>query len=291
VRLRIAVHPASASLFALSRRGTLERLLAGTGDHVEWVHGADRRQTAGLLADDEVDLGGAGALAPIHAQAAGADVVYVAHSLPRREPAAIVTLTGTGARRAADLAGRRVALLEGSTDDLVLAGALAQAGLRAGDVVRVNLARRAGQAALARGAVEAWVAGSAGLERDAPGLGPALGGTTQVIGHRAVWFATRRLSEQRPDLLHLVVLALRAEDAWIAQHPDDAAALFAEHVPGDAGAAEWRRALARNRPGPRPISAAFVAEQQRVADLLAAQGLIGRRVAIRDALPADAALA
>jgi sulfonate transport system substrate-binding protein len=201
-----------------------------------------------------------------------------------------VTRPDTGARRAADLAGRRIALSEGTSDDVVLAAALAQASLRVGDIIRVNLARGAGRAALMRGAVDAWVAGTAGVHRDASGVGPPLGGSTKVIGHRAVWFATRRLVEQRPDLLDTVVHALRGEDAWIAGHPDDAAALFAEHVPGDAGAAEWR-ALARTRPGPRPISAAFMAEQQRVADLLFAQGLIRRRVAIRDALPVDAALA
>jgi sulfonate transport system substrate-binding protein len=287
-RIRIAVDPSSTALLVLSRRGLLDRMLANVGLRVTWVESADRRQTAGLLADDEIDFGGAGVLAPIHAQAAGADLVYVAHSPSREERASILTRRDAGLGRVADLAGRRIALSEGSSDELVLAGALADSGLRIGDVARVNLARRAGYAALARGAVDAWVAAEPAV---GPGATEVLRGTSRVIGHRAVWFATRRLAERRPDAIEVIQAALREADAWIGAHLDDAAALFAEHVPGDTPGAHWRRRLAHRRPGLEPISSGFVAEQQRVADLLAAHGLIPRGVTVADALLPGAARA
>jgi hypothetical protein len=67
----------------------------------------------------------------------------------------------------------------------------------------------------------------------------ALGGGAASVSDRTVWFARRDVATERPDLVESVVVALR--------RPPCAA---------------------------QPVSRAFVAEQQRIADLFAGQGVI-----------------
>ncbi|MFD6450097.1 ABC transporter substrate-binding protein, partial [Nocardia sp. NPDC060220] len=79
----------------------------------------------------------------------------------------------------------------------------------------------------------------------------------------------------------------RESDAWIAANPREAAQYFvddaqARGIPADLDA--WEAAL-RGRPfGVHPVSEDFLDEQQRAADLLAANGLLPRTVEVRSAV-------
>jgi sulfonate transport system substrate-binding protein len=296
--IRVGVHPSNPSLFALRRKGILEDLLAPLDATVAWVDYASGLTTLPLLADGSIDVGGTGATPPISAQADGLDVVYIAASDPRPAHGKLVVRADDDAiASVADLKGRKVALAHGSYQTILLAVALDQAGLTFDDVERVDTAAADAKSDAARGRelleaseVDAWIGGDPDLlAAEQAGSVRQLIDTDAVMSNRSVWFGRRDFAQRSPELLEAFVAALVQVDAWIAEDPADAAALFAEHAPGAKSTAQWEAALRRRPWGPKPISEEFADEQQRAADLLARQGIIARRVDVRAAVIEPAA--
>jgi sulfonate transport system substrate-binding protein len=288
--LRVGYFPQNNSLWVLRHRGILERTIPT----VEWVDlrrlSRDRVDPrAGLpsahgdhLFDGGYDFLGTGSTPPVTAQARGHDIVYVAISQPRHENGRIVVRDDSPIESVADLRGRRVALGHGSWQTTLLLLALDQAGLGWRDVVAVDAYDDAA-AQFESGAVDAWV-GSYPPLRDVERRISVrtLVQTPTLFSHRSLWFTRRDFAQERREELAAIVAALQEADRWIAENPADAAELF----PGEDGEA-WEHAL-RTRPwGLHPVSDEFVAEQQRAADLFAANGLIERRITVADAVLDD----
>lgn len=289
--LKVGVHPSNTSLFILRRRGILEPLAAEHDTHVLWVEYDDGRRTVDLLAGGEIDVGGTGSTPPVRAQSEGVDIVYVATSEPRPAHGVLLVRAYSPIQTVADLQGRTVALAEGSYQTALLATALDQAGLVYDDVKRLDVPAGEGKRAFLAGEVDAWVGGDpelAGVQ--AAGGVRQLVDTATVITNRSVWFARRDFATETPELLDAVLTALHRTDAWIAEHPREAAELFARDVAGSPDVDTWETALRRRPWGPQAVSEDFVAEQQRAADLFARQGIIPRAITVADAvLPAAVA--
>ncbi|MEU6411818.1 ABC transporter substrate-binding protein [Microbispora sp. NPDC046933] len=292
--LRVGYFPQNNSLWVLRHRGILERAIPD----VEWVNlrdlpSGDRvAPTEGLpsqhsdhLFDGGYDFIGTGATPPITAQGKGRDIVYVAVSEPRHENGRLVVLDDSPIRSLEDLKGRRIALGHGSWQTTLVLLALEKAGLGWKDIVPVDVYDDAAGLFL-RGEVDAWVGSYPYLtEVEKQAQVRELVPTDGLFSHRSLWFTRRDFALERRDELAAVVSALRESDAWVEDHPREAAELFG----GDVDA--WEHAL-RTRPwGLHPVSEEFVAEQQHVADLLHANGLLDREVKVADAvLPEIAAL-
>jgi sulfonate transport system substrate-binding protein len=106
--------------------------------------------------------------------------------------------------------------------------------------------------------------------------------TDGLFSHRSLWFTSRAFSTERRDELAAIIAALQESDAWVRQNYRAAAELFAAEDGGDLDA--WEHAL-RTRPwGLNPVEEEFVAEQQHAADLFYANGLIGQRIQVADAV-------
>ena len=231
--LKVGVHPSNTSLFVLRRRGLLEELAAERDAHVLWVEYDDGRRTVDLLAAGEIDLGGTGSTPPVRAQSEGVDVVYVAVSEPRPAHGVLVVREDSPIRDVADLRGARIALAEGSYQTQLLATALDQVGLAYDDVERVSGRHGEGKRAFLAGEVDAWVGGDPELaDAQRATAVRELVDTASVISNRSVWWARRDFATRAPELLDDVVIALQRSDAWIAEHPREAAELFARDVPG-----------------------------------------------------------
>ena len=120
----------SASLFLLQKtQGTLEKKLAAQGVGVKWVEFPAGPQLLEGLNVGSVDVGFVGEAPPIFAQAAGADLVYVANQPPAPQGEAIVVAKDSPIRSVADLKGRKVALNKGSNVHYLLVKALEKAGV------------------------------------------------------------------------------------------------------------------------------------------------------------------
>lgn len=285
----IGVHPNNSTFFVLRRSGVLEQLLADADADVRWVDHPRGDQTVGLLADGTIDVGGTGATPPLIAQSQGLDVVYLAVSSPRPTYGELLVLDESPITAVEQLAGRRVGLSEGSWQTSFLALALDDVGLRYSDVERVSSQRRGGKQAFLNGEVDAWISGepqhSELLRTTAV---RKLVDSQSTYSNRSLWFGRRSVVTETPAVGEAIVKALAQTDAWIAEHPREAAELFVRDVPDTEPLEAWESALSRRAWGPRAVDEAFVAEQQRVADLLAADGFLPAKIRVADAVVSPA---
>ena len=285
----IGVHPNNSTFFVLRRSGVLEDLLADSGAEVRWVDHPYGGQTVGLLADGTIDVGGTGATPPLIAQSEGQDVVYLAVSAPRPTYGELLVLDESPITSVAELAARRVGLGEGSWQTSFLALALDDVGLSYGDVERVSAERGEGKRAFLAGEVDAWISGEpqhSELLRTTAVRKLVDSGAT--YSNRSLWFGRRSVLGERPEVADAIVRALQTTDAWIAEHPREAAELFVRDVPDTEPLEAWEEALSRRAWGPRAVDEAFVVEQQRVADLLVAAGYLPAEIRVADAVVAPA---
>lgn len=302
--LRVGYFPNNNSLFVLRHLGILERVRPD----VEWVdlrtldQGTRPDVTQGLpslhadrLFDGGYDFIGTGFTPPITGQANGHDLVYAGVSRPRVENGRLLTKADSGISGLADLRGRRVGIAHGSWQTTLLLFALDKVGLTWRDIVPVDTAGAEAAEAFLSGGLDAWVGAYPALSRveeqvETRDLVP----TDGLFSHPSLWFTRREFAENRRADLAAILAALQEADAWVRANTAEAAALFAEdaarHSDGRGeSAAAWEHAL-RTRPfGVHPVDPDFVAEQQRAADLLHANGLLPRKVDVSAAVLPDIA--
>ncbi|GAA3208693.1 ABC transporter substrate-binding protein [Actinocorallia longicatena] len=285
---RVGFFPQNNSLWVLRHRGILERSLPD----VAWVNLRDLESgervdpRLGLpslhgdhLFDGGYDFIGTGATPPITAQGKGHDIVYVAISEPRHENGRLVTLRGNGITSPGDLRGRRVGLGHGSWQTTLVLLALEKAGLTWKDIEPVDVYDDAARRFL-DGEFDVWVGSYPYLrEVEAEAELHDLVATETLFTHRSLWFTGREWAAAHPGELRAIVEALQEADRWTEAHPREAAELF----PGQTAEA-WEHALVTRPWGLHPVSAEFVAEQQRAADLYFASGLIDREIRVADAV-------
>ncbi|MBK1783711.1 ABC transporter substrate-binding protein [Prauserella cavernicola] len=286
--IRIGVHPYNLSLLVLKLRGSLEPVLASHGASVEWVEFEDGRCTVDLIGEGAVDVGGSGSMPPIVAQADGIGLVYVAVSAPRPQVGALVAHPGSGITGVADLAGRSVALMDGSFHTDLLARALDGVGLSYRDVHTVDGLVDEGMRQFLEHEVDAWVANDPHLTRAREQLGGELVEVVrsgEFTTNRSVWYADAAFAAESPDLLDVVLETLRDSDRATAADPASAAALLAHGDVAGSGAGDWERTLRGRTWEVLPVTAEVVAEQQDAADRYLRHGLLAARVAVADLVP------
>ncbi|RTL43568.1 MAG: aliphatic sulfonate ABC transporter substrate-binding protein [Burkholderiales bacterium] len=270
-------------LLLVKLRGTLERELAGL--EVEWKEFPAGPQLLEALHAGAIDFGVTGAPPPVFAQAAGRDFLLVAAEpgLPNSE--ALLVPADSPARAVRDLRGKRIALAKGSSSHYLLLQALASQGLKLPDVQPIYLGPADARAAFESGAVDAWVVWDPYLSiaqaarplrvlADFGSLAPA------VAAPWSFYEARRDFVQAEPALVKQLVAAIAREGAWATANPE-AVARTVSPLLGLAPAVVLAMQK-RVRYGAQLITPAIAADQQKVADAFAAQGLIPRPVAVRD---------
>ncbi len=269
--LRIGVHPNNLHL-TLARHWPN----AFAGLDAEFVPYGEGRDTGRLLKLGDIDLGGTGSTPPIAAQVSGLDVEYVAASAPRPANGAVVVAKRSPITSIRDLAGRRIALLDGSFHTYLLAKVLETEGLLLKDVTRVELAPSPSAKALAQGEVDAWIAMAPHLDlARASGSAQVLAPCGSTIPNRSLFWTL-----QRRMLMPAVVTGFVTELARIGREitaaPERAAQILVDAKVGGVDFETWRRALATRDWTIVAADAALLAEQQAEADTLSRHGDIPR---------------
>ncbi|MGW4246880.1 ABC transporter substrate-binding protein [Nocardia sp. NPDC004722] len=296
--IRVGYFPHNNSLFVLRHRGILERVLPD----VEWVDlrtlpatervdvksALPSQHSDHLFEDGGYDFIGTGFTPPITALGNDRDIVYVGISGPRIENGRLVALAGSGVETVADLRGKRVGIAHGSWQTTLLLFALERAGLGWADIEPVDTDIQDGAQLLRTGALDAWVGAYPALAAlESAVTLHTLVDTETVFSHPSLWFTRRDFAEAHRPELEAIIAALQESDAWIAENPRAAAQYFVDDIHARGGSADldaWEAAL-RGRPfGIGPVTAEFLDEQQHAADLLAANGLLPRRIVVRDAV-------
>ncbi|CCH31676.1 ABC transporter substrate-binding protein [Actinosynnema sp. NPDC047251] len=295
--VRVGFFPHNNSLFVLRHNGILERRLPDVswvdlralpqGERPDPRSGLPTVHSDQLFAEGGYDVIGTGFTPPITALGAGHDVVYLGVSGPRTENGRIVVRADSPIREVADLRGHRVGIAHGSWQTTLLLFALDEARLSWADVEPVDTGADAARLFL-DGEIDAWTGSYPDLDRVEAQTGlRTLVATEGLFSHPSLWFTSREFAENNRDEVAAIVESLQESDRWITENPRAAAQYFVDDAAArgvDADLDSWERAL-RTRPfGVNPVDEKFLDEQQRAADLLAANGLLPRTVNVRHAV-------
>lgn len=274
------------TLTVLKAKGDLEKRLAPLGVTVKWTEFPAGPQLLEGLNVGSIDFGTVGEAPPIFAQAAGADLVYLANQPPAPTAEALVVPKDSPIRGLSDLRGRKVALNKGSNVHYLLVKLLEKQGLKYTDIQVVYLPPADARAAFERKAVDAWVIWDPFLAAAERQLGArVIADGTGVVSNLQFYLAARGYADKHPQVVQAVIEELGKLDRWAASNGRAVAELLAPQIGLDLATTE----LAANRfsYGIQPITSAVAAEQQKIADAFHALKLIPKPIRIADALPAS----
>jgi sulfonate transport system substrate-binding protein len=270
------------TLVLLKARGSLEKRLAPLHLEVQWTEFPAGPQLLEGLNVGSIDFGTVGEAPPIFAQAAGADLVYVANEPPASAGEAILVPRNSPIQSVADLKGKKVALNKGSNVHFLLVKLLEKAGVQYNDVDTVFLTPADARAAFERGSVDAWVIWEpffAAAQRQTGAR--ILADGTGVVSNHQFFLAARPYAKKRADVVAIIIEELAKVDEWAKGNTKEAAAVLQPQIGLDQSTLEL--ALSRGGYGVTPVNDAVLAEQQRIADAFFALKLIPKHINVHDA--------
>ncbi|MCX4728753.1 aliphatic sulfonate ABC transporter substrate-binding protein [Streptomyces sp. NBC_01306] len=136
----------------------------------------------------------------------------------------VIARPGSGITKPADLKGKKVAVAEGTSGDMILDLALRKAGLKPTDVKKVAMDASTVVTAFSSGQVDAaatWYPLIDTIKKKVPGLREISGTQDYYPGltFPNVFVAQPRLASGNPALVRKVTGVLKQADDWIAGHP------------------------------------------------------------------------
>ena len=272
------------TLTLLKAHGDLEKRLVPLGIEVKWTEFPAGPVLREGLNVGSIDFGTVGEAPPIFAQAAGADLVYVANQPAAPKGEAILVHKDSPLKTVADLKGKKVVLNRGSNVHYLLVKALEKAQLKYSDVQVVFLAPADARAAFEKGVVDAWVIWDPFFAAAEKQLGARiLADGTGLVANHQFYLAARSYADKNPQIVQAIIEELAKLDAWAARNPNEVAKFLAPQIGLDLQVTEV--AASRFAYGIQPISQAVAADQQKIADAFFELKLIPKAIKISDALP------
>ncbi|MGE8504134.1 MAG: sulfonate ABC transporter substrate-binding protein [Pseudomonas sp.] len=271
------------TLVLLKAKGTLEKRLAEKGVDVKWTEFPGGPQLLEGLNVGSVDFGVTGETPPVFAQAAGADLLYVAHEPPAPTGEAILVPKDSSIKSVAELKGKKVALNKGSNVHYLLVRALEDAGLKYSDITPVYLPPADARAAFERGSVDAWVIwdpfqSAAEQQLQARTLRDGTG----LVDNHQFYLATRPYAEKNPQVIGTLVEEIRGVGEWVKGNLDEATSQVAPLI--GLSPEITRQAVERQGYGAQFITPEVVKAQQKIADTFTELKLIPKKLTIKDVI-------
>lgn len=271
------------TLVLLKAKGTLEKRLAEQGIEVQWTEFPAGPQLLEGLNVGSIDFGTTGETPPVFAQAAGADLLYVAFEPPAPLSEAILLPKDSPITSVAELKGKKVALNKGSNVHYLLVRALEDAGLKYGDITPVYLPPADARAAFERGSVDAWVIwdpfqSAAEKQLQARTLRDGSG----LVDNHQFYLATRTYAEKNPQVVGVLVEEIRGVGEWVKGNLDEATSQVAPLI--GLSPEITRQAVERQGYGAQFISPEVVEAQQKIADTFTELKLIPKQLTIKDVI-------
>jgi len=277
-KLRVGFQKGEPSLVAAKQNRALETALAPLDVEVEWLEFPFGPPMLEAMRVGSIDFGGVGDTPPVFAQAAHADLLYVAG-----QPAgasAILLPPGSTPQTLHDLKGKKLAYARGSSAHNLAIAAVEKAGLAWNDIVPVSLAPADAAAAFERGGIDAWSIWDPyfAMYETRPGV-RVLANSTDIVAQNSFFIATRSYVVANPQVVTRAIETLSNVGSWAATHRAEVANLLAA---GTGVPAEVElRAINRAPLKILPMNDAFADSQQQVADRFHALGLIPTAINVR----------
>ncbi|MDM0037671.1 aliphatic sulfonate ABC transporter substrate-binding protein [Variovorax sp. J22G21] len=276
--VRIGYQKSSTLIAVLKAQGVLERELAPLGVRVSWHEFTSGLPLLEALNLDNLDFSADVAdTVPVFAQAAGAQLTFVAQEAPSPTAQAIVVRADSPVRTLGDLKGKKIGVAKGSGGHYLLLAALDKAGISLKEIEAAYLTPADGRAAFEKGAIDAWVTWDPFLAAAQRQSGVrVLADGTGIASYQRYYLASTKFAQARPDVLRVIYAALDKAGKWVKRNPREAAELLAPVWGLDVATIE--QANARRSYEVRPVVTAGLGEQQRIADAFFAEKLLPRRV-------------
>jgi NitT/TauT family transport system substrate-binding protein/sulfonate transport system substrate-binding protein len=280
-QLRIGTQKGEPVLMAARQDHGFEALLQPLGIEVRWVEFEFGPPMLEAMRAGAIDIGATGDAPPVFAQAAHAELVYIAARPDGGKSLGILLPPGSQLRTLADLRGQRVGFGRASSAHALTLAALEKAGIAYADIRPVALGPADAAAAFAHGDLDAWAVWDpyVAVTEARPGV-RVLARSGDIGPANSFYLASRDFATNHGDILRLVVQQLGRAGAWCDAHRDAVAQLLA----GATGISleAWRLATGRGSFRTVPIDDAVLRQQQIVADRFAALRLIPGPVNVRD---------
>jgi sulfonate transport system substrate-binding protein len=264
------------------QQAILEKHFAARQIAIKWVEFTSGPPLLEAMSTGSVDFGSVGDTPPIFAQAANANIVYVAGS-PITNGQGILVPAASTIHGIADLKGRRIGVAKGTSAHNVLIATLEKAGLTYEDITPVYLSPPDAGPAFANGSIEAWAIWdpyfAIGEKRQ---NGRILVNAHEVAKTNSFYLANRDFANNNAQYTRDVIDGLAEAARWAEAHRADVAAALAAvtGVPLDV------QIVAANRASFTigPVTDEIVVTQQAVADRFHRLGLIPKPIVVRDAV-------
>lgn len=264
-------------------RGELEKTLKQQGVQVKWVEFPAGPQLLEGLNVGSVAFGEAGEAPPIFAQAAGSAMVYIANQPAAPHAEALIVPKGSAIQSIADLKHKKVALNKGSNVHYLLLRLLESNQLSFKDITPVYLTPADARAAFESGAVDAWVIWDPFLAAAEQQLdAKVIANGEDLVNNHQFYLAQRAYATAHPKIIQTVIQELNQSTQWIAQHPDQAAALLASQTGLQHDI--LKRSIQRMGFAVKPLSDDVIQAQQKIADSFYQHQLIPKSLVVKDAI-------
>jgi sulfonate transport system substrate-binding protein len=262
------------------QQAVLEKRFAGKQIGIKWIEFTSGPPLLEAMSTGSVDLGAVGDTPPIFAQAANANIVYVAGS-PITNGQGILVPANSGIRSIADLKGKRVGFTKGTSAHNVVIATLEKAGLTYEDITPVYLTPPDAGPAFANGSIEAWAVWdpyfAIGEKRQ---NGRILVNAHEVAKTNSFYLANRDFANTHVRETREVIDGLAEAARWAEGNRAEVASALAAvtGVPLEVQTVAASRASFLIG----PVTDEIVTTQQAVADRFHKLGLIPKPIAVRD---------
>lgn len=264
------------------QQALLEKHFATKQIGIKWIEFTSGPPLMEAMSTGSVDFGAVGDSPPIFAQAANANIVYVAGS-PITNGQGILVPANSTIREIADLKGKRIGFAKGTSAHNVLIATLEKAGLTYADITPVYLSPPDAGPAFANGSIEAWAIWdpyfAIGEKRQ---NGRILVNAYEVAKTNSFYLANRDFANANVQHTRDVIKGLAEAARWAEAHRGEVATALAAVT----GVPLEVQIVAANRASFAigPVTDEIVDTQQAVADRFFKLGLIPKPIVIRDAV-------
>ena len=271
VTLRIGDAAGTGAKALLTAAGLLGRLPV----KVAWSDFPSGPPMLQALSAGALDIGGVGDAPPVFAAAGGAKIAIVGSFDNNPNKSALIVPHGSSIHSIAQLRGKKIAVVQGSSADYHLLTVLTKAGLGVHDVHMEYLQPAAGIAALTSGSADAWDIWSPFIEQAMIQDRARILVNGDSYGSNYVFVVASRASLVDPAKAAAIAEYLKLLDqaqTWANTHPQAWAKVWASAtgLPASIMLAAARDATAT----PVPITSTIIASEQGVVDAFYAAGLI-----------------
>jgi sulfonate transport system substrate-binding protein len=262
------------------QQAVLEKRFAGRQIGIKWIEFTSGPPMMEAMSTGSVDLGAVGDTPPIFAQAAKANIVYVAGS-PITNGQGILVPANSAITGIADLRGKRIGVAKGTSAHNVLIATLEKAGLGWEDITPVYLSPPDAGPAFANGSIEAWAIWdpyfAIGEKRQ---NGRILINAHEVAKTNSFYLANRDFANAHVQETREIIDGLTEAARWAEGHRADVAAALAAVT----GVPLEVQVVAANRASFTigPVTDDIIITQQAVADRFFKLGLIPKQIVVRD---------